>query len=39
MSITIENLLIQTNFNITHIKFKYKYKIIHNNIIKNGLHN
>ena len=27
MSITIENLLIQTNFNITHIKFKYNDKL------------
>lgn len=27
MSITIENLLIQTNFNITHIEFKYNDKL------------
>jgi len=27
MSITIEDLLIQTNFNITHIKFKYNDKL------------
>ena len=27
MSITIENLLIQTNFNITHIEFKYNDKV------------
>jgi hypothetical protein len=27
MSITIKDLLIQTNFNITHIKFKYNDKL------------
>ena len=27
MSITIEDLLIQTNFNITHIEFKYNDKL------------